>query len=251
MFNQFSKKLELEYKLVKGRIENIKYFNSQCALIRYELSRDLELIKLHKNRITKDCYFDENLNILTQDFIYAVSKDLDIDAVISPTKVIRNFLVTEVLAIELSKTSDTINFQGQTVNYIQNSIDNMYLGNLGEKWVMEYEKNKLNASKNYNLVDKIKHIAIAEGDGTGFDIESYDNEGKKMFIEVKTTKGGKNSTFFITRNELERSKIENENYYLYRVYNFNEQASTAELLIIKGDLSNLCEFPTTYKINLI
>lgn len=65
------------------------------------------------------------------------------------------------------------------------------------------------------------------------------------------TKGRQNSTFFVTRNELERSKIEKDNYYLYRLYNYNEHNNTTDLLIIRGVLTNICEFPTTYKINLI
>jgi hypothetical protein len=64
------------------------------------------------------------------------------------------------------------------------------------------------------------------------------------------TKGRQNSTFFVTRNELERSKIEKDNYYLYRWYNYNAHFNTSDLLIIRGDLTNICMFPTTYKINL-
>ena len=121
---------------------------------------------------------------------------------------------------------------------------------MGELWALKYEIEKLRQVGQHNLIDKIKHTAKDEGDGTGYDIQSFDRNGQKIYIEVKTTKGGKNSTFYITRTELERSKIEKENFYLYRLYNYNEENDTADILIIKGDLTNLCEFPTTYKINL-
>ena len=39
-------------------------------------------------------------------------------------------------------------------------------------------------------------------------------------------------------------------YYLYRLYNYNEEKDTADILVINGDLTRLCEVPTTYKINL-
>lgn len=249
MFKQFSEKLELIYKPVKGRIENIGHFNSQCELIRFELSLDQELLKLHKNRITTDCYYDENLNILTQDFIYAVARHLD-QAVLVATTTTTEINEVSVLSTELTISADQISFRGRTVNFIQNGIDNKRLGDLGELWVMKYEIEKLQNAKKYNLVDQIKHTSKDEGDGTGFDIQSFDNNGNKIFIEVKTTKGRQNSTFFVTRNELERSKIEKNNYYLYRLYNYNELTETADLLIIQGDLTNICEFPTTYKINL-
>ena len=249
MFKQFSEKLELIYKPVKGHIENIGHFNSQCELIRFELSLDQELLKLHKNRITADCYYDENLNILTQDFIYAVARHLD-QAVLVATPTTTEINETSVLSTELTISADQVSFRGRTVNFIQNGIDNKRLGDLGELWVMKYEIEKLQNTKKHNLVDQIKHTSKDEGDGTGFDIQSFDINGNKIFIEVKTTKGRQNSTFFVTRNALERSKIEKNNYYLYRLYNYNEQTETADLLIIQGDLTNICEFPTTYKINL-
>lgn len=143
-----------------------------------------------------------------------------------------------------------MNFRGRTVNFIQNEIENKRLGDLGELWVMKYEIEKLKKANKHNLISQIKHTSKDSGDGTGFDIQSFDREGNKIFIEVKTTKGRQNSTFFITRNELERSKIEKHNYYLYRLYNYNEKEHTADLLIINGDLTNICDFPTIYKINI-
>jgi len=249
MFKQFSEKLELIYKPVKGHIKNIGHFNSQCELIRYELSLDQEILKLHKNRITADCYYDENLNILTQDFIYAVSKHLNETFKVSIATA-KEITGTNVLSTQLSTSTEQLSFRGRTVNYIQNSIDNKRTGDLGELWVLRHEIEKLKQANKHNLIGQIKHTSKDEGDGTGFDIQSFDLEGNKIFIEVKTTKGRKNSTFFVTRNELERSKIEKDNYYIYRLYNYNETTESSDLLIIKGDLTNLCEHPTTYKINL-
>ncbi len=110
MFKQFSEKLELIYRPVKGRIENIGHFNSQCELIRYELSLDQELLKLHKNRISDECYYDENLNILTQDFIYAVARHLDV-AVIVSTPTTTEFTVTKMLSTKLTISDDLLSYQ--------------------------------------------------------------------------------------------------------------------------------------------
>ena len=196
MFKQFSEKLELIYRPVRGHIENIGHFNSQCELIRYELSLDQELLKLHNNRITPDCYYDENLNILTQDFIYAVARHLDQNFVVT-TPITIQTNETKILSSEVSTSTDQINFRGRTVNFIQNGIDNKRLGDLGELWVMKYEIEKLKTVNKHNLIDQIKHTSKDEGDGTGFDIQSFDKQGNKIFIEVKTTKGRQNSTFFL------------------------------------------------------
>jgi hypothetical protein len=250
MFKQFSEKLGFIYKPVKGHIENLGHFNSMCGLIRYELSKDQELLKLHKNRITADCYYDENLNILTQDFIYAVTRHLNQIYEVE-TLTVPEATETMVLATDLSIADEGVDFRGRTVNYIQNNIDNKHIGDLGEHWVMRHEKDKLKKANKHNLAELVKHTSKDEGDGTGFDIQSFDIEGNKIFIEVKTTKGNKNSMFYMSKNELERSKEEKDNYYLYRLYNYNEQTDSGDLLIIKGDLTNLCRFPIKYKINLI
>lgn len=249
MFKQFCEKLEIVYKPVKGHLENIGHFNNICGLIRYELSTNQELLKLHKNRITDDCYYDENLNILTQDFIYAVTIHLKRNFVVEPVPLIETTEAT-ALSIELTTSGEQISFRGRTLNFIQNDIENKRLGDLGELWVMRYEMKKLKEANKHNLIDKVKHISKDEGDGTGFDIQSFDRDGNKMLIEVKTTKGKRNSTFFVTRHELERSKIEKDSYFLYRLYNYNELQDTADLWVIKGDLTTMCVFPTIYKINL-
>lgn len=249
MFKSLSEKLNLIYKPIKGRIENIGHYNNYCELIKHELSLDQELLQLHKNRLKEDCYIDENLNILTQDFIYAIANHLN-HIEIAPE--LSGIASTEmqISSSDVRCLEGKISFNGKTINYIQNNIENKRIGDLGELWVMNYEIQKLiNASKQ-KLVNKIKHVAKDNGDGTGFDILSCSEKEEQIFIEVKTTKGNKETPFFITRNELERSKLEKENYYLYRVYNFNENLNTADLLIIRGELSNICQVPTIYKIML-
>lgn len=57
--------------------------------------------------------------------------------------------------------------------------------------------------------------------GAGFDILSFDLKGREKQIEVKTTKGGIHTPFFLTRRELEASK-DLDAWRLYRVYQFTQ-----------------------------
>jgi len=93
----------------------------------------------------------------------------------------------------------------------------------------------------------VEHYSKEKGDGSGFDIKSFNEFGKEIFIEVKTTIGKISTPFFITLQELERSKIEKKKYFLYRLYNFNEELDESDLVIINGELTNLCTFPWTFK----
>jgi hypothetical protein len=63
-------------------------------------------------------------------------------------------------------------------------------------------------------------LATTRGDGTGFDILSFEGTGQERLIEVKTTSYGCRAPFFVTRNELEVSKRKAQEYYLYRIFNF-------------------------------
>ena len=249
MFKQFSEKLEITYRPIRGHFENIGHFNSICNIVRHELSNDQELLQLHKSQIGSDCYYDENLNILTQDFIYAVVRHLNQQEIIA-TEIVIVSVENSILATNLTPAQEQLNFRGRMVNFLQNNIENKRIGDLGELWTLKYEAEKLKRANKHHLIESIKHTAKDKGDGTGFDIQSFDEKGREIFIEVKTTKGTKNSTFYITRTELERSKIEQDNYYLYRLYNYNDVQDTADILVIKGDLTNLCGVPMTYKINL-
>lgn len=250
MFKDFSSKLKLTFKPQAAKFETLFYYIKICNIIRYHLSQDQELLKLHKNRITDDCYYDESLHVLTQDFIYGVARHLaNIDQTF--TKESRGSLtIDKLLASELKALIETINFTPRFVNFIANNIESKRIGDLGEIWVYEQEKMKLIANGLTKLADKVKHIANENGDGAGFDIQSYDLRGNIIFIEVKTTKYNFKTTFYVTRNELERSIKEKDKYFLYRVYKFDEETNQAECKIIQGELSKICIVPITYKVTL-
>lgn len=120
------------------------------------------------------------------------------------------------------------------------------LGDLGENYVLNYEKDKLNELGLKDLAKKVKNVAKEEGDGKGYDILSFDpNTHQEMHIEVKTTKGKAEEPFYVTRNELEVSEKDKEKYYLYRVYNLNKNDKTFDFYVLRGSLNDLFELEST------
>lgn len=250
MFKIFTTKLSYDYNPKKGSIDNIGQYFTLCNLINNEINNDQELLKLHNARISDDCYFDKNLHILTQDLIFAVSSHLTIESNLEKEKNITQFFSREFNSNEVQLQSQDFDLTPRLVNHQENNSENKTLGDLGEQWVLRFERNRLKEAGKSKLAEKIRHISIEKGDGAGFDIASFNEDGTQRFIEVKTTKSICSQTIFITRNELEKSKIEKENFHLYRVYNYNEEEKSAKLMIIKGELSSLCNFPTLYKANI-
>lgn len=102
---------------------------------------------------------------------------------------------------------------------VDRDFRNRKLGRAGEEFVVAFEKRRLHDSGRKDLADKVRWVADEEGDGHGYDIESYALSGAKRLIEVKTTTGGQTTPFFLTRNE-ERVSREKEDFRLYRLYDF-------------------------------
>lgn len=248
MYKSFAKKLELAFKPKAADFETLVQYDKICNIIRFYLSEDKDLLKLHLDRLDEECYIDENLHILTQDFIYSIATHFEKISVPETKLVLNNSTI--INPQNLSIKNESVSFKGRFVNFIENNMEAKRIGDLGEIWVYEQEILKLNSNGFTKLASQVKHVSNDEGDGTGYDIESFDLDGNKIFIEVKTTKNQFSSPFFISRTELERSKVEQSNYYLYRVFNYDEATNKADCTIIKGDLSNICTVPSNYKVKL-
>jgi hypothetical protein len=144
----------------------------------------------------------------------------------------------------------TIDFNTSMTNHIQREIENKRIGDLGELWVKNFEIQKLLRIGKKRHAARIEHISKERGDGSGFDIKSFDLKGKEIFIEVKTTIGDLSTPFFITRQELERSLKEKKKYFLYRLYNYDDNEDDGDLAIINGELTKFCNNPWTYKVKI-
>lgn len=123
------------------------------------------------------------------------------------------------------------------VNYLEREQRNARLGAVGEELVLNYEKWHLQSIGKDNLADRVKWISKEEGDGAGFDILSYTPSGHDKYIEVKTTKLGKETPFYFSRNELHFSQSHRNDYHLYRLFNVIENA---RMFTLNGGLDRIC-----------
>ena len=99
----------------------------------------------------------------------------------------------------------------------------------GQEFVVEFEHRRLHERGQKALADRVDHVAATQGDGLGYDVRSFDETGSERFIEVKTTAWGKQTPFFISRNELEFSKAFPEQFHLYRVFEFRKSPHLFDL----------------------
>jgi hypothetical protein len=147
--------------------------------------------------------------------------------------------------------TSTRTFQGRKVHdYSGNDAKNKKLGMDGELLVLEYEKNSLIAANMNDLSEKVRHISEIEGDGAGYDIQSFSPNGTIKYIEVKTTCGPVETSFYITSNELKFSKQHLDQYFIYRVYEYNKTSNSGKFFVINGDIEKSFTLtPTQYRVH--
>ena len=142
--------------------------------------------------------------------------------------------------------TSTSEFQSRkSPNHLAQHANNTALGLLGEELVLAQEKIMLTRESRSDLAEKVVHVSIVEGDSAGYDIRSFTSDGTTKFIEVKSTKGTSSSPFFISPNEVEFSKKNSDNYYLYRVFELDASNKSAKVYVIHGDLSKQLDLRPT------
>ena len=100
---------------------------------------------------------------------------------------------------------------------------NSSLGFAGELVVAENEARLLSLAGHKKLAGRVEHVAQSQGDGLGYDVLSFEPNGRERLIEVKTSKYGIATPFFVTDNEVRVSEQYPETYWLYRLYDFDAQ----------------------------
>lgn len=127
------------------------------------------------------------------------------------------------------RPSYSVKSKGIQRDYLAREARNRSLGAAGEEFVMAYERNRLHNLGLSKLVDKVELLSRTKGDGLGFDVLSFEPNGRERFIEVKTTSFGKETPFFISRNEADFSAEFAEQFHLYRLFDFRKQPRMFDL----------------------
>ncbi len=105
---------------------------------------------------------------------------------------------------------------------VERDLRNRSLGRAGEEYVLEIEKKKLEKFQRPDLLKKVRWVS-ADDDNAGYDILSFEPDGRERLIEVKTTNGAARTPFFISENECQRAAASAESWRLYRVHSFAQK----------------------------
>lgn len=113
--------------------------------------------------------------------------------------------------------------QARVIDYFEREARNRSLGDAGEELAEAIEKSRLQAAGHSDLADRVERVSKTRGDGAGFDLLSFETDGRERFIEVKTTSFAKETPFQVTISEVTFSSDFASQYHLYRLFTFREQ----------------------------
>ncbi len=164
------------------------------------------------------------------------------------------YRLTHVEKLDPSREPSSTTREFQTIknaNFADKDARNRQLGLLGERLVLQNEIEKLVDAGRSDLAESIIHVSVVEGDGAGYDIRSFNNDGSVAHIEVKATKGSIRTPFFISANELAFAKAHPASFRLVRVFDFDAKTMSGSFYEVCGDVSTELNLePISYKVRV-
>ena len=106
---------------------------------------------------------------------------------------------------------------------------NRALGRAGEERALQHERAVLIQHGRDDLASRVRWVAEEDGDGAGYDIASFEPDGRARLVEVKTTNGWERTPFFISRNELDVANERRSEWKLLRLWDFSREPKGFEL----------------------
>ncbi len=129
----------------------------------------------------------------------------------------------------------TRRFVARKIDWEKARDRNNEIGDQGEEFVLEFEIDRLIETLSIDrtkATQNVQHLSRLQGDGLGYDISSINDEGSPRYIEVKTTSGGFNQPFYMSKNERYFFEEYEDSAFIYRVYNFNRETRRGDVRII-------------------
>ena len=174
-------------------------------------------------------------------------EEIKIDAIEENNNQSQNSLIETNAPERRERKTRKRTFTSSKTDYVARNENNTKLGLSAELLVLQYTKEQLIKAGRTDLANKVVHTSVVEGDGAGYDIQSFNPDGTYLYLEVKATKGGLNSEFFISPNEIACSEEYPEQYQLIRVYDYDTKNNSGKFYKIEGDLTEKLQLkPTQY-----
>lgn len=201
-----------------------------------------DLVHQNWNTLTTTCVNFINQHLIYYDGIISAVYGEAILPTVFKNKLVRREKPTDGFeSIPESKRE----FKGVDVDFEGNAKKQKDLGDKGEALV---KLNEIEFLSRKGLHDEAGKVSIVK-DGEGYDVFSFDEKGNEKYIEVKTTTGNQYSAFFLTDNEVDFMRLNQNKYCIYRVFHYDELNNFGEFFELTGDIeSQLLMKPKQFQV---
>lgn len=240
------KKLEIEYQNIRMyglQIHRSIYYTNRFDKIN-QLLNNSSSTEVKKNLEAPPIISEQYIPIESQEKTVTIElkieeEEKDISEIFKPTT--NSNQKTE--PSKVARISPKADFEN--LSKLRHSI-----GTLGEEFIYQEEKRKLNNKGLVNLSERVQWIS-KESDSYGYDIKSFHEDGSSKYIEVKTTTEGGKTPFYLSELELNALDRLHPNYIICRVYDFNiETGKGSKYWVSKTQLETYFNLePISYKVN--
>lgn len=239
-----------EYICVFSREHIIGYLN--LLGIAYDAKKYFSVEK-KKALLLNIKQWDERLanfnNYLIMDFLYKMYRH-SLPDVKDESEIDTN----NIEVVDLNYIKQHLSVRGSKVGVVGKDYlkANQLKKNQGERAecsVLYYEKNLLEQNGKQDLASKVEWSSKEKGDGLGYDIKSYFDDGREKYIEVKSKNSYNNVLdIYITENELDFLRNNRESSFIYYVFKHNNKI---KLHIVNWDyIKEYWIKPTQYRITV-
>jgi hypothetical protein len=159
----------------------------------------------------------------------------------APAATTEIFVAPPVLTPNASSKPERLKRLVRKFDPVERDYRNRTLGAAGESFVVDLEKRRLAEADRTDLARRVRWIAAEDGDGAGYDVLSFNSNGRERLIEVKTTNGAARTPFFLSRNECQMASERPEDWQIYRVHLF---ATSPKLFTLSPPLENAVRLVT-------
>jgi len=242
------------YKIDCQKERGSRLNQSQKKLFSNLISGDLAW-----NEIGFDALLQMNWNSLTDLCVNFINSNLQkydetVAAIYLGTPISANVFKNKLIKREKPNgIHDTVsepvrNFAGAKIDWKKKNEDAKELGNTGEELVKQREIEMLIDCRRNDLAVKVE---IVDRDGKGYDVLSFFEDGREKQIEVKTTSGNEQTSFYLTDLEFAYLRKKDSGFVIYRVFNYDPINNFAEYFEVNGDIeSQLLLRPIQYVVHL-
>lgn len=107
---------------------------------------------------------------------------------------------------------------------------NRVLGRAGEAFVVNFERRRLPGVGRGDLAANVRWVSEANGDGYGYDVQSFEADGAERLLEVKTTCGNERTPFWLTKRECDVAAEKRDIYRVPRVYHVRNEVRMYDIV---------------------